>query len=497
MVFKKRSVGVLLPVFSLPGKYGIGSFGKEAYKFIDFLKDANQGYWQVLPQGSTSYGDSPYQSFSTFAGNPYFINLETLIKTGLLTKEECDACDFGDVATDINYKALYDNRFILLKKAYQIDQIRYSQQYKEFEDKNAYWLEDYATFMAIKDANGGISWLEWDAQIKNREPKALEQAREQLKEEISFYKYLQFQFFAQWLALKRYANSNGIEIIGDIPIYVSIDSADVWANIQLFDLNDNREPNAVAGCPPDAFTASGQLWGNPLYNWQQHEATGFEWWIKRIRESFYMYDVVRIDHFRGFDEYYVIPFKDKTAENGTWQKAPGVKLFEAIKAQLGEVKIIAEDLGHITDTVRELLAKTNYPGMKVMQFGFSKGYESDYLLHRHIKNSVVYTGTHDNNTSKGWYESLNDADKEYSASFMGFRTTDNCWDKDKFLRHTLSSSANLVIVPLQDYMGLGEDARINIPSTIGQNWRWRIEKLEQLEHLSDYMAKLAKLYYRI
>lgn len=494
MVFFQRKAGVLLPVFSLPGEYGIGGFGNEAYSFIDSLKAGGQSFWQVLPQNPTSYGDSPYQSFSTFAGNPYFISLEKLIEQRLLTKQECDEAYFGDNSSCIDYKAMYDNRFKLLKKAFQRDAARYSKEYKSFERENDFWLCDYSLFMALKDKNAGISWQEWENSLKYREKNAVQNAKENLQEEIDFYKYIQFQFFAQWKALKAYANQNKIEIIGDIPIYVALDSADVWVNPKLFDLDEQLQPKDVAGCPPDAFCRLGQLWGNPLYRWKNHKATGFDWWIKRMRQAACIYDIVRIDHFRGFDEYYAVPFGDKTAENGIWLKGVGIELFDAIKSAVGEVKIIAEDLGQITPTVRELLCKTGYPGMKIMQFAFSKGYESDYLLHRHIKDCVVYTGTHDNRTSKGWFNMLNDDDKEYAGQYMAFG--DAKWDKDKFLHHTMSSVANLVIIPMQDYLDLGDEARINVPSTLGENWRWRMKKDELSESIILQMKTLTQIYYR-
>ncbi|MEG0019843.1 MAG: 4-alpha-glucanotransferase, partial [Oscillospiraceae bacterium] len=455
---------------------------------------ARQGYWQVLPQGPTSYGDSPYQSFSTFAGNPYFIDLVKLIDQGLLMKWECDECYFGDNQNYIDYKALYDTRLGLLKRAFDRADISQDENYASFKKENEFWLEDYALYMAIKTDNGGVSWQEWQRPLKTRQPQALENAGQRLSREVEFYRYIQFLFFEQWNRLKRYANDSGIEIIGDLPIYVALDSADVWANPELFHLDEDFAPIEVAGCPPDAFSMTGQLWGNPLYDWQQHTKTGFSWWLKRIKSTLTMYDVVRIDHFRGFDEYYAIPYGSETAERGVWKKAPGEELFQAIKQQLGQARIIAEDLGVITPTVKSLLAKTGYPGMKVMQFAFYKGCNSDYLLHNHIKNSVVYTGTHDNRTSKGWFCDMSWIDKNYAGQYMGFATEE--WDKNRFLRHVMSSPANLVIVPIQDYMELGDEARINTPSTMGNNWKWRMSKGQFTPDICRYMAYITRLYFR-
>ena len=495
MIFEERKAGVLLPVFSLPSAYGIGTFGTQAYRFVDLLHQAKQSYWQVLPQGATSYRDSPYQSFSTFAGNPYFIDLELLIEKGVITKADCDSLFFGDDENYIDYKAMYENRYKLLRIAFANDCSRQSKEYIEFKEQSDFWLSDYALFMAVKDKNNGSPWYLWQDAERLKQPFCMENLHRELSEDIEFYKYLQYLFFAQWRALKSYANQKGIQIIGDIPIYVALDSADVWADKNLFMLDDNGLPTMVAGCPPDGFSATGQLWGNPLYNWQQHQNTNFAWWIKRVEQTFQMYDVVRIDHFRGFDEFYAIPFGNSTAEKGIWLKAEGQQLFDTVNRRLGNVKIIAEDLGHITESVRKLLRQTGYPGMKVMQFAFSKDYESSYLLHNHIKNCVVYTGTHDNQTSKGWFYSLSTEDRNYAAQYMGF--CDENWSADKFLKHTLSSCANLVIIPMQDYLDIGNEGRINTPSTIEKNWRWRMSKTLFTQETAEYMANLAKLYYRI
>ena len=361
-----RRSGMLLPVASLPSKYGIGTFSKEAYDFIDMLHDAGQSLWQILPLGPTGYGDSPYQSFSTFAGNPYFIDLDELVKEGILSQEECNSYDWGNNEEYINYEKIYSSRFKILYKAYKRNDIGNNKKFNAFCHKNRWWLDDYALYMSIKNFYDGKSWIEWDKDIRERNEDSLLNYENKLREEVEFYKYLQYLFYQQWHKLKAYANKKGISIIGDIPIYVSLDSADTWANPELFQLNKECLPKAVAGCPPDSFCETGQLWGNPLYDWEYHKFTDYKWWIQRIESSFDLYDIVRIDHFRGFDEYYSIPYGDKTAINGTWEKGPGMELFKYVKDALGEVDIIAEDLGFLTDSVKKLLDDTGYPGMKIL-----------------------------------------------------------------------------------------------------------------------------------
>ena len=353
-----RASGVLLPISSLPSNYGIGTFSKEAYRFVDQLQEAGQTYWQILPLGPTGYGDSPYQSFSTFAGNPYYIDLEALIEEGLLTREECDACDFGDNENYIDYEKIYFARFDILRKAYERSNIKENQDFVEFKEKNAYWLDDYALYMAVKNKFEGKAWIEWDTDIRNRETKAMKAYREELADEITFYEFQQYTFAKQWLKLKEYANEKGIKIIGDIPIYVAFDGSDSWSNPKLFQFNEEGLPVAVAGCPPDAFSETGQLWGNPLYDWEYHKKTGYKWWLQRVAYCFELYDVVRIDHFRGFDEYYSIPYGDETAVNGKWMPGPGYDLYKKLNTKLGDMDIIAEDLGFLTDTVLELLKQT-------------------------------------------------------------------------------------------------------------------------------------------
>ncbi|MEI3218677.1 MAG: 4-alpha-glucanotransferase [Lachnoclostridium sp.] len=488
-----RKSGMLLPVSALPSKYGIGCFSKEAYEFIDVLKQSGQSLWQILPLGPTGYGDSPYQSFSTFAGNPYFIDFEVLIKEGFLLKSECEAADFGDSEVSIDYEKMYYARLNILHKAYERSKeagILESESYYRFCEKQSYWLFDYALYMAVKSQFHGKSWDKWEEDIRFRKPEAITRYREELKEEIQFYQYLQYKFDEQWNALKEYANCNGIKIIGDIPIYVAFDSADTWANPSLFQFDDRKLPVAVAGCPPDGFSATGQMWGNPLYDWEYHKSTGYEWWLKRIAHCFELYDIVRIDHFRGFDEYYSIPYGDKTAENGVWKKGPGMDLFAAVKAKLGNLSIIAEDLGFLTDSVKTLLAESGFPGMKVLQFAFDSREESDYLPHNYAPNCVVYTGTHDNDTIQGWYGAIAKEDKKLALDYLNNRTTpeeDIHWD---YIALAMRSVADTCIIPVQDYLGLGSEARINIPSTLGGNWTWRMEK-DAFD--SELIAKIERL----
>ncbi|MBP3474808.1 MAG: 4-alpha-glucanotransferase [Lachnospiraceae bacterium] len=489
-----RKSGVLLPVSSIPSKYGIGTFSKQAYNFIDLLEKAGQSYWQILPLGPTGYGDSPYQSFSTFAGNPYYIDLEALIEAGYLTEAECDQYDFGDNDEYIDYEKIYLSRFKVLKTAYHNSEIEKDPDYTKFVRDNGYWLDDYALYMAVKNSFDGKSWSEWDEDIKLRKPAAMKQYREQYAEEVAFYQFQQYLFAKQWFALKEYANRKKIQIIGDIPIYVAFDSADTWANPELFQLDDTLTPIAVAGCPPDAFSATGQLWGNPLYKWDYHKKTEYAWWMKRIAYCYELYDVVRIDHFRGFDEYYSIPYGDETAEYGHWEQGPGYEIFKTMKAKLGNKAVIAEDLGFLTDSVIKLVKKTGYPGMKILQFAFDSREESDYLPHNYVANSIVYTGTHDNDTTLGWYEKLSRKDKAFAKRYLNIRSRkDVQWE---FIRAAMASVSDTCVIPMQDYLGLGEEARINIPSTLGINWKWRMLPGQFTEELAERIYKMTKLYGR-
>ena len=413
-----RKAGILLPIFSLPSEYGIGTLGRVAYRWVDFLNDAHQKLWQVLPVGPTSYGDSPYQSFSAFAGNPYFIDLELLCDQELLTKDECTEIQWEYTSGKIEYKILYDNRFALLRKAYQ----RYpmKQSLHEFIKENA-WAHDYALFMAIKDSQKGKSWQEWPELLRNRNFEALAKADRDYHDDILFYVFLQKMFFEQWKNLKQYANAKDVQIVGDIPIYVALDSADVWAHQEYFNLDTDGHPTEVAGCPPDAFAATGQLWGNPTYRWNILANQGYSWWLERLSMSFELFDYVRIDHFRGFESYSAIPAKDKTAENGCWRQGPGKDFINAIKDRFGDPHIIAEDLGFLTKEVKDLLQMSGFPGMKVLQFAFDTRESNNYLPYTYVKNCVVYTGTHDNDTLHGWTLSAAPEDVRYAKEYIDYK----------------------------------------------------------------------------
>ena len=492
-----RKCGVLLPVSSLPSKYGIGCFSKEAYEFVDRLKEAGQSCWQILPLGPTSYGDSPYQSFSTFAGNPYFIDLEDLVERGWITKEQCESRDFGEDQEYVDYGKLYKNRFLLLREAWKNSNIARTPDFQQFVKENSHWLDDYALYMAVKVSFDNVCWVEWDEDIKTRKPQTLKAYQEKFSQEIEFYQFQQYLFRVQWEKLKAYANSQGVSIIGDIPIYVAFDSSDAWANPELFQFDEDCNPIAVAGCPPDAFSATGQLWGNPLYDWEYHKKTGYQWWLKRLITCYQMYDIVRIDHFRAFDAYYSIPAEAKTAEIGEWKPGPGYELFAAMKKELGRRGVIAEDLGFLTPSVLRLVKRTGYPGMKVLQFAFDSRESNDYLPHNYTKNCVVYTGTHDNDTIAGWYGSLNRRDKKMCNSYLnmaGSRKKEAHWE---FIRAAYASVAELAMIPFQDFLGLGSEARINTPSTLGDNWKWRMKQGAFRSELAEKMRNMAKLYGRL
>lgn len=495
-----KTAGVLMHISSLPSEYGIGCFSKSAYAFVDWLKGAGQCYWQILPLVPTSYGDSPYQSFSTYAGNPYFISLEELIREGVLTKEECDEVDFGKDVEDIDYKKLYLGRFPLLRKAYERSNISQNSEYIKFIEENNWWLNDYAMFMAIKDKFYGAPWTHWPEDIKLRYASAMDYYGRELYFDIEFYQYIQFKFYEQWKNLKEYANKNGVRIIGDIPIYVAMDSADVWSRPELFQLDQKNIPIAVAGCPPDGFAATGQLWGNPLYSWDYHKATGYDWWISRVRYCYKFYDVLRIDHFRGFDEYYSIPYGMTTAVNGQWEKGPGIELFNAIKGALGDCEIIAEDLGYVTDSVRKLVSDSGYPSMKVLEFAFDSrdtGSAKDYLPHNYNNNCVAYTGTHDNETLTGWLSTISPDERNGVRDYLSDRYTPEYELYWPLIASIMKSNAKLCIVPIQDYLGLNNKARMNTPSTVGENWRWRISKKDLSYDLMQRLRKMASLYGRL
>lgn len=492
-----RQQGILMPISSIPSAYGIGTFGKESYRFVDFLERAGQTLWQILPLGPTGYGDSPYQSFSTFAGNPYFIDPELLIGDGLLTEEECKEYDFGTDAHSIDYEKIYLSRFKMLEKAFErgFQKIKKTAEYAGFVGQNADWLEDYALYMAVKDANGGICYAEWEDDIRLRKKTALLKYRKKYKRETDFYKFQQFLFRRQWMALKTYANEKGIEIVGDIPIYVAYDSADTWADPKLFQMDVKGYPTAVAGCPPDYFSETGQLWGNPLYDWEYHKKTDYAWWMRRFEYCYELYDVVRIDHFRGFDEYWAVPYGDPTAENGQWLKGPGYELFAVLKKQLGKKRIIAEDLGFMTGSVRRLVKRTGFPNMKILQFAMEASGKSEYLPYRYNSNCVVYTGTHDNDTTVGFIQQMGEKDLEFAKKYLHCK-------KDKklcreMIRAGMSSVADMCIIPMQDWLELDNRSRINIPSTLGFNWKWRMDKDALTDKLAKEIRKMTRLYGRI
>ena len=496
---KGRTSGILLPVFSLPGPYGIGCFSEEACRFADFLKKAGQTYWQILPVGPTGYGDSPYQSFSTFAGNPYFISLEKLIGEGLLTKEECGGAYEGAGAGQVDYGLQYERRLPLLKLAFSRSRFREEAEYKAFLEENGYWLEDYALFMAVKDAHGGRSLENWEEDIRARRPDAVRAWSERLSEETDFYRFVQYTFLRQWKELRAYTNRLGIRLIGDIPIYVSADSADFWAHRDLFLLDERGRIRMVAGVPPDGFSADGQLWGNPLYDWPHHAQTGYDWWIRRIAKCRELYDVIRIDHFRGFDEYFAIPAGSTSAAGGHWEKGPGAGLFDVLKARFPDLEIIAEDLGYMKDSVRELVKQTGFPNMKVLEFAFDSRDSSgaaEYLPYRYERGSVVYTGTHDNETVRGWLDSILPEERAMVNEYLGVMTDDPAEAVDKMVRAALSCVADTCIIPLQDYLGLDNSARINQPSTFGKNWKWRLDPETIDDALAQRIRSLCSLYGR-
>lgn len=490
-----RTSGILLHISSLPSPYGIGTMGREAYRFVDFLRKSGQTYWQTLPIGITSYGDSPYQSFSSFAGNPYFIDLDLLCKDGYLEKADFADLDFGKNPEQVDFGKLYDNRYKVLEKAYKSFIKEPEADFELFCEENSAWLEDFALFMAIKDENGGASWQDWDAPLKSRDAEALSEAKARLAERIEFYCVVEYLFFKQWFALKEYANENGVKIIGDIPIYVSLDSADVWASPEYFQLDKNLSPINIAGCPPDDFAEDGQRWGNPLYNWKNMKKDGYSWWCRRVAFSSKIFDVMRIDHFRGFEAYWSIPAKDETAKGGKWVKGPGYSLFAALESELGKLPIIAEDLGFLTDGVKNLLKKTGFPGMKVLEFAFDTESDSEYLPHNICKNSVAYIGTHDNEPAMLWFESISKESADFAKKYM--RLTKEEGYNWGFIRTLLACPADTAIIQMQDLLGLGEGARMNTPSVTSGNWSWRVKGECINDWLAGIILKETEIYRRL
>lgn len=489
----KRSCGVLMHITSLPSPYGIGTLGEEAEKFADWLQKAGQSWWQVLPVGPTGYGDSPYQPFSSFAGNPLLIDLEELCKHELLTKSECANVDYGADPEFTDYDKITKTRDLLLRKAFArfTDDVGYT----SFCLEEAEWLDDYALFTAIKKRFGGKSWTEWDDDIRLRSAGAMARYADELKDEVRYVKWCQYVFFRQWSRFHGACVSKGIKLIGDLPIYVSPDSSDVWAHPDLFELDDRLYPKRVAGVPPDYFSKTGQLWGNPLYNWERMKETGYDWWIKRVKKSALMYDMIRIDHFRAFDTYWAVPYGEKTAVNGVWEQGPGMALFTAIREKLGNVNIIAEDLGEVFDSVKKLLADSGFPGMRVLQFGFNPEYsDNDHLPHRYPQNSVCYTGTHDNATIVQWYKEADLKSKMMANTYLGKKPFEKF--NRRAIRACYAAPSNLTIIPMQDILGLGKAARMNVPSTVGGNWTWRMKKNALSSSTAKRLRSLAERYLR-
>lgn len=493
-----RGAGILLPIASLPSPYGIGTLGNATYKFVDLLVDLRQKYWQVLPLGPTSFGDSPYQSFSAFAGNPYLIDLDILIKEKLLTAKEVNSYNWGNDKADIDYAIIYENRFQVLQmahKRFKESGKEEAKEYIEFEKENVYWLDEYSFFMALKTFSNNAAWMLWDEKLRNRDKKTLEEYREKLSDEIGFWKFCQYKFFEQWKALRKYANTKGIQIIGDIPLYVALDSADVWAARERFLLKEDGSPTVVAGCPPDAFSDDGQRWGNPIYNWDYMEETDFAWWRKRMRANAALYDVIRIDHFIGVVRYYSIPAEDLNAKNGKWNKGPGKKLTDAIEESVGESKIIAEDLGVVVPGVKKLMNKNGWPGMKVLLFAFDGNTANEYLPHNfQDSNCIVYAGTHDNDTIVGYFREKTEYELAYLYEYLNISSKEEI--ADALIRLAYSSVADVVILQMQDILKLGNEARMNLPSTVGRNWRWRLEENALSERRRAWIRTTATIYRR-
>ena len=491
-----RKSGILMHISSLPGPYGVGSMGKASYDFVDFLVSAGQSYWQILPLNPTGYGDSPYQSFSTFAGNHYLIDLDILADQGLLTEEELGSVDWSSSEGRVDFGLLYNQRNRLLKLAH--GRFEETAEYREFVRDNSLWLEDYALFMAIKAHFRGRDWQSWSVSLLMRLAPVMDAYREELKESIRFQYFLQYEFFRQWKALRRYANEKGIKIIGDVPIYVPLDSADVWANPELFQLDPSRRPTAVAGCPPDSFSADGQLWGNPIYDWDKMHAERYHWWVRRMKAAAKMYDVVRFDHFRGFESYWSVPAGAKTAAAGRWRKGPGMDFVGAIKRALPDLPIIAEDLGFVTQEVKQLLSDSGYPGMKVMEFAFDTREPSarDYLPHRYPVNSVVYSGTHDNLTLKQWFDEAAPADVQSAYDYLGLNESEGpIWG---MIRGAMGSVSKLCIIQMQDYLEIGGEGRMNHPGTLtSANWTWRAAPGFATDALAEKIRTVTERYDRL
>lgn len=494
----KRSSGILMHISSLPSPYGIGTFGKAAYDFVDQLVRAGQHYWQVLPLGPTSYGDSPYQSFSAFAGNPYFIDLDMLADEGLLDRDWIASIRWSYGERQVDYGTIFEQRFPVLRAAFSRAKDRWDhmQALDQFAAENADWLNDYALFMALKDENGGVAWENWPYELRMREEWALSSARERLGESMRFYQYLQYLFYRQWTKLRAYANEREIKIVGDLPIYVPLDSADVWSAPQEFQLDEQRHPRCVAGVPPDYFSADGQLWGNPIYDWDYMKQTGYAWWMRRMRSACTLFDCVRIDHFRGLSSYWSVAADATTAREGEWVLGPGADFVDRLKESFPGFEIIAEDLGFLTDEVRLLLKGSGFPGMKVLQFAFDAREPSNYLPHTYGRHCVCYAGTHDNTTVASWFDEADPADAAFSVRYLGLNTEEGyVWG---MLRGGMGSVADLFVAQMQDYLELGKDARMNIPGTLGgNNWKWRLLPGDVTDALIEKISCMTKMYGRV
>ncbi len=489
-----RHSGILLHISSLPSPYGIGALGREAYAFADFLRAAGQKYWQLLPLGPTSYGDSPYQSFSTFAGNPYFIDLDLLAEDGLLSSSDLEAADWGGDPRQVDYGKIYAARFGLLRRAFQTGYPRDREAVEAFSRENK-WLDNYALYMALKARFGMKSWLDWpDEDLRLRREKALEQAREELAEDIRFYVYLQYLFFKQWDTLREYIHSLGIRIIGDLPIYVAMDSADVWAEPEFFQLGEGNVPTEVSGVPPDYFSADGQLWGNPLYDYERMKADGYGWWIRRVEGAGRLFDVIRIDHFRGLESYWAVPYGETTAKNGRWRKGPGMDLVGTLTNWFPNLSFIAEDLGFLTPEVHRLLADSGLPGMKVLEFAFDAREPSNYLPHTYDRHCVCYVGTHDNETVEQWRWQADRADVTFARKYLGLNDAEGFhWG---MIRGGMASVADTFVVQMQDCLGLGPEGRMNTPGTGWGNWRWRLLPGEASPALAKKLYHYTRMYGR-
>ena len=489
-----RKSGILMHITSLPGPYGLGTMGKAAYDFVDFLAAAGQSLWQILPLTPTGYGDSPYQSCSAFAGNEYLIDLPTLQQEGLLEPGEPEGFSWGQDPGRADFGLLYQSRRKVLALAYA--RFRPDGDYEAFCRENAHWLGDYALYMTLKDKFQGLPWYRWEELLKHREPEALWQLRQSLREELDFYKFIQYQFYRQWNALRQYAKEKGIAILGDVPIYVPLDSCEVWCNPELFQLDESLTPTAVAGCPPDAFSDDGQLWGNPLYRWERHKADGYSWWIRRLSAAGRLYDGVRLDHFRGFESYWAVPYGDETAKNGKWEKGPGLDFIKAMEKALPEISFVAEDLGLLTPEVLQLREDSGLPGMKVLQFAFDSREPSEYLPYLHVRNSVCYTGTHDNMTTTQWLREAPEETVAYAREYMCLTEEEGLtWG---VIRTAMGSVCDLCVVPMQDYLNLGGEARMNFPGTMSNaNWTWRMAPGSCTPALAEKIYNLTALYGRL